>query len=333
MKKQKLSFKKVAFAAVILLLLIGAIYNVYDNNRFIVTEQDISLTNLPESFDGYRILQISDLHGKYFGEHQADLLAAINAMEYDCILFTGDMNKYEDSDSESSQAVLELLNGIENKESAFWIDGNTGPFAIETENGSCTGKLTDLGKTIEQAGVKVLLSPVEITKGDDSLWFVPELCQSDIQMNYLGVTEDMFETTEDYQNVISYGQSLQKWYDLLNENGQVKVRVNHYPIQADLTQDSWKTLGYLDYDLSIAGHYHGGQIRLPLIGALYIPSPTSGIKNGYFPEQNEVKGLNQIVDMQQYISAGLGASASISFLDFRLFNTPEINLITLRCDN
>lgn len=333
MNKKKLSVKKIVLVAVILLLLIGTIYNVYDNNRFIVAEQDISLTNLPKNFDGYRILQISDLHGKCFGEKQTELLDVINSIEYDCILFTGDMNKYEDSDSKYSQAILELLNGIENKETVFWIDGNTGPFAIETVNGSCTGELTDMGKIIEQAGAEVLLSPVEITKGDDSIWFVPELCQSDIQMNYLGVTEDMFETTEDYQNVVSYGQSLQEWYNLLNENGQVKIRVNHYPIQADLTQDSWKTLGYLDYELSIAGHYHGGQIRLPLIGALYIPSPTSGIKNGYFPKQNEVKGLNQIVDMQQYISAGLGASASISFLDFRLFNTPEINLITLRCES
>ena len=41
-------------------------------------------------------------------------------------------------------------------------------------------------------------------------------------------------------------------------------------------------------------------------------------------------GLNQIHNMQKYISAGLGSSASISFLDFRLFNTPEINVIILQ---
>ncbi|MDY3998762.1 MAG: hypothetical protein SOY73_06660 [Blautia sp.] len=89
-------------------------------------------------------------------------------------------------------------------------------------------------------------------------------------------------------------------------------------------------MGYIDYDLSIAGHYHGGQLRLPFIGTLYIPSPTSGIINGYFPTQKDVKGLNQIQNMQQYISAGLDSSASISFLDFRLFNTPEINVIILQ---
>ena len=172
---------------------------------------------------------------------------------------------------------------------------------------------------------------MDYTREGESIWLVPELNQTDIQMNYLEMTEDMFESTEDYQNVILYGQELQKWYEQLSDNGQVKIRVNHYPIQANMTQSDWDGLGYLDYDLSIAGHYHGGQLRLPFFGALYIPSPTSGIANGYFPKQNEVKGLNQIIDMQQYISAGLGSSASISFLDFRLFNTPEINLITLRC--
>lgn len=149
-------------------------------------------------------------------------------------------------------------------------------------------------------------------------------------MNYLCAAEDLFETAENYQDVTSYGQQLQRWYEALNQNGQVKIRVNHYPIQANMTQEDWSALGYIDYALSLAGHYHGGQLRLPFIGALYIPSPTSGIRNGYFPAQEEVKGLHQIQDMQQYISAGLGSSASIPFLDFRLFNTPEINVITLQ---
>ena len=104
-------------------------------------------------------MQISDLHGKYFGENQSDLISAINELDYDCIILTGDMNKVEESDLLSSQAVFDLLNGLENRDTVLWVDGNTGPFAIETVNGSCTGKLTITGNKLEEVGVTVLLVP------------------------------------------------------------------------------------------------------------------------------------------------------------------------------
>ena len=114
--------KKRYYVLITIFLLIAfcVVWNIYDNQRFVVTEQTVTLDDLPNSFDGYRILQISDLHGKYFGENQLDLLSAINQLDYDCILFTGDMNKYEESDLLSSQAIFDLINGIEKKEMAFW---------------------------------------------------------------------------------------------------------------------------------------------------------------------------------------------------------------------
>ena len=70
---------------IFLLIAFCVVWNIYDNQRFVVTEQTVTLDDLPNSFDGYRILQISDLHGKYFGENQLDLLSAINQLDYDCI--------------------------------------------------------------------------------------------------------------------------------------------------------------------------------------------------------------------------------------------------------
>ena len=86
--------KKRYYVLITIFLLIAfcVVWNIYDNQRFVVTEQTVTLDDLPNSFDGYRILQISDLHGKYFGENQLDLLSAINQLDYDCILFTGDMD-------------------------------------------------------------------------------------------------------------------------------------------------------------------------------------------------------------------------------------------------
>lgn len=319
----------VLFLIFVLLVAASIFYNIYDNGRFIIVEQGISISGLPKDFDGYRILQISDLHSRYFGKNQEKLISAINSLEYDCILFTGDMNTDIESSLPDSQAVIDLIEGIQNKDMMLWVDGNTGPFAIEAIGGSCTGEVTAIGEELEKRGVQILLSPVRIEKNGQNLWLVPELSKMDILMNYSSIPEDNFESPEQYKKVIAYGNSLQEWYEQLNNNGDVKIRVNHFPLQANLSKEQWDSTGYLDYALSISGHYHGGQIRLPFYGALYIPSPTSGIHNGYLPNQKEVKGLNQIADAQQYISAGLGASKSITFLAFRIFDTPEINLITL----
>jgi predicted MPP superfamily phosphohydrolase len=119
-------------------------------------------------------------------------------------------------------------------------------------------------------------------------------------------------------------------YEKINDNGEVKLVLNHYPFPTNLTDTQITAQQHLDYDLILAGHYHGGQIRLPIIGALYIPSYTTENNNGgLFPDQNDVKGMTYFGTTPQYISAGLGSSNVIPLLNFRLFNTPEINLITL----
>lgn len=321
--------KRIIVIVILVMVLFVGIYNVYDNNRFVIVKEDIVLDDLPAEFEGYSILQISDLHGKYFGEKQERLIQSVQSLDPDLILLTGDMNKYETSDTASTQACVEFVDGIGSDKKIIWVDGNTGPFLIESINGSCTGDVTDIGEQFEKMGVEILLQPIQLTEKGQSIWIVPELCQVEIQMLNLSVNKDDFSNLEEYEHVTNYGKLLEEWYERLNGNNEVKIRVNHFPLQANLSQEQWESQGYLDYDLSISGHYHGGQIRIPLIGALYIPCPTAGRFGGFFPSQNEVSGLNSFNDMQQYVSAGLGASASIPALDFRLFNSPEINLLTL----
>ena len=311
------------FVLMIILFLGGYIY--WDNNRVIIKKCDIAIKDLPDEFVGYKFLQISDLHGKLFGKNQTNILKKINSEEYDCILFTGDMNKFETSDDESSKSLFDLISGIKTEKPMFWVDGNTGPFACENYDGCYTGDLTEMGLELEKKGIKVLLYPEAVKKRDDIIWITPEICKSDIEIFYFGNDEI---NNDRYRKICSYGNKILKWYTLLNENQDVIIRVNHYPLQINMTQKERTDMGYLDYDLSIAGHYHGGQFRIPFFGALYIPSPTSG-RGGYFPKQSEVMGLIDIDGMQQYVSAGLGASSSVPFLAFRLFNTPEINLICL----
>jgi predicted MPP superfamily phosphohydrolase len=305
------------------------IYTIIDNRRFIVVEEAIPIQQLPVSFEGYKILQISDLHGAYFGDHQADLVEVINELDYDMIAFTGDMTngKSNINSEQNIRAILDLIDGIVKKDAIFWVDGNWGPFTMSTLCNTFSGTLTSFGRTIQEKGIVLLTQPVPITRGDDQIWITPVLSKSIFKCYQDKLKNKYMEknATEEEALILAIAA-----YEKIYGNGQVKIALNHYPFQTNLTDTQIEARQHLDYDLILAGHYHGGQIRLPLIGALYIPSHTfENNSRGIFPDQKNVKGLNYFGTIPQYISAGMGSSNVIPFLNFRLFNTPEINLITL----
>jgi hypothetical protein len=334
MKNRERKTRSIALFAVLLVFVGSTVYNIYDSQRFTVVQQEIAIDRLPKSFDGFKILQISDLHGKYFGENQANLINTINGLDYDMIAFTGDMNAStaKDDSPSNSQAILDLLDGVEKKEFMFWVDGNTGPYAMESYGGARTGKLTDIGKVLEDKGCKILVLPYAITRGNDRIWITPEISEIGLEESSQFPGEEAYGGAESYNRILSFSREAHASFREIKENHELKMLLIHTPKQINLTAEQLKQYGArLDYDLILAGHYHGGQWRLPLIGAVYIPSPTTGINNsGYFPSQNAVKGWSYYGNVPQYVSAGLGTSDHIRWASFRLFNTPEINLIILK---
>ena len=171
-----------------------------------------------------------------------------------------------------------------------------------------------------------------IQKNKSTIHFVD--FEMSIQNRFIYVEHVNGVYTQDYQRSKQLGGSGQQ---LLNElsvldklTRDVTVALVHNPVvdaRIDQIKDDPK-LVFRDYDLIIGGHYHGGQIRLPIVGALFVPE--SWYKwYGLFPPQNRVKGLWEYKHTKQYVSTGLGSSNAIPFLKFRLFNPPEINMLTL----
>lgn len=317
---KKVRKRKFILGLIALVVVNTIIYNVYDNNRMVVKEQDVIIERLPDEFDGFKILQITDLHGKSFGKDQSKLISLINSLDYDMIAITGDMNNTRSTDSKE---FLKLLDGIEDKEFVFYVNGNIGPFAYD----EFTGEITDEGKILEEKGCILLTKPYEIQRGNDTLLVSNFLSEFNLGQEY---PEEFFDSKEDYILSKEYKSQLKEIFYQVNNTNSVKILLNHYPKpKRQFSQENIDEWGDLKYDLVIAGHYHGGQFRLPFIGALYIPDATSQ-KKGLFPEQQHVMGLTKYYDTQQYVSAGLGASNSIKLLGFRLFNTPEVNVITLK---
>ena len=77
-----------------------------------VNEVDIPLTNLPEAFNGYKIVQISDIHIASFG-HDTNFIAQVvdevNALKPDLIVFTGDIVTRKTSELQPFVSTLARL--------------------------------------------------------------------------------------------------------------------------------------------------------------------------------------------------------------------------------
>ena len=77
--------------AVLLLSLAGALFLYDQQNRIQPETVEACSPRLPAAFDGFRVVQISDLHGKMFGADNERLLNAVAGLEPDLIAITGDL--------------------------------------------------------------------------------------------------------------------------------------------------------------------------------------------------------------------------------------------------
>ncbi|MGN7941334.1 metallophosphoesterase [Virgibacillus sp. 6R] len=298
------------------LFLIG--YTIWDNNRIIVTEEEVLIKDLPQELEGFTILQISDLHEKEFGKNQKKLIELVNSLQYDSLVITGDL--LADQNSLNYDPIYMLFEGIRNKEHALFVPGNTDPVKSFNVRKNRSEK-HEFIQGLESRGIKLLDSNYSITKGGSKVYFVDfkKSLQAENNKSEIGGIEALQLARNDMSILNNLTEQ------------DVLIGLTHYPI-VDIQIDQIKAnpnMKFHNFDLIMAGHYHGGQIRLPFLGALFVPEPYYK-HGGLFPPSDRVKGLWEYRQTKQYVSAGLGSSKAISFLGFRLFNTPEINLISFK---
>ena len=145
----------------------------WGRNQYVVNEQTIYFKNLPEAFDGYRLLHFSDLHLGTFGDgHQSDVSTIVNLLnkqKCDAILFTGDIVNYESLELEGYKEVLSRLKA---KDGVFSVMGNHDyniylPYATKEEKDADTERIKAAERTY---GWKLLLNENSIIRrGNDSI--------------------------------------------------------------------------------------------------------------------------------------------------------------------
>ncbi len=290
MKKQSNKKVLVHISFIIIFTLLGI--RIYiDNETIGITKSEVYSDEIPDAFNNYKILQLSDLHSKEFGENNANLILKINEADPDIIVMTGDMVNAKDTDY---TIFYNLVESISQSYKMFFITGNH-------EQDIPNEKRKELFDYLEKHDVIVLNNEmVQLTKGNDiinlyGLWYNSKYYFSD------GTNESILK-----EEIISklIGEADKSEYNIL---------LTHNPKHFE-EYSKWGA------DLVFSGHVHGGMVRLPVVGALFSPERT------FFPEYSE--GIYEYENAKMVVSRGAG----IGTKGFRLFNKPEINLITLVAD-
>ncbi|QKG55485.1 metallophosphoesterase [Hymenobacter sp. BRD128] len=251
--------------------------------------------NLPASFEGFKILQISDLHTGSFNGNQEPMRRAvriINAQNADLIVMTGDLVNDRATEVEPH---IEALAGIRSDLPIFSILGNHdyGDYVQWESPEAKRANLQRLARNHAKIGWRLLLDECHtIRRGADEL-------------AVLGV-----QNWSAHPNFPKHGNLAQAHAG----SGQApfKLLLSHDPSHWEA-----QVLGYKDIDLTLSGHTHGMQFGVNLPGFKWSPVQYS------YPQW---AGIYEQGAQKLYVNVGLG------YLGFpgRMGFLPEITLLELR---
>ncbi len=167
----------------------------FQNNAIVTTEYSISSDTLPQSFNDYKIVQLSDLHSKSFGNDQSDLVNRVKKVSPNLIVCTGDLVDADRYDEEPSFLLMDKLVQIA---PVYYVTGNHEWWSGEFN--SLEDKLNDIGVHVMRNTAKI------ITNGTDNIHLVgiddpAEVVNSDGERTILKENiEDAIEEVEKGNN-------------------------------------------------------------------------------------------------------------------------------------
>ena len=281
MKKKIIIICSIAFALLIMFLL----YCRYVGTKGLSVKEYLVINNkLPNSFYGTKIIHISDIHyGRITSKKELESISKkVNSIKPDIVVITGDiLDKDVAYNEQDIINITTILNSIDAKYGKYIISGNH-----------------DL---VKQKDYNKILENLNYTYLDDSYQILYNETTEAIMISGLSTIDNKKKITE----------------KLLESQNQIKSDTSKikYNILLIHEPDYLTKFDYKDYDLILAGHSHGGQVILPIIGSLNYPKGAKKYHNEYYKLKNS----------DLYISSGVGTSR----INFRLNNKPSINLYRL----
>lgn len=262
----------------------------FERNWYQVKEAAIESPSLPESFDGFSIAQVSDIHLRSFARRPESLrnaVAKINSLNPDIVCFTGDLVSMDVSEMEGFE---DILKGI--KVPVYSVLGNHDYHIYagkkgEVDDSIIDAKVEELKKRERSLGWNLLLNRNEIiSRGSDSLAVI-------------GV-----ENTSASDHFPSHGDLKAA---MKGTEGCFRILLSHDPTHWDMEVKG------KDIPIMLSGHTHA--IQFSMLGWC----PCRYLFKQY-------RGLYSEGGQSLYVNIGLGET----IFPARIGARPEITLITLK---
>lgn len=280
---------KIIIGIILLIIIVCVVSWIIDINRFVIRNYEFSSPKIKKAF---RIVLLSDLHNKDYGNNNESLIKAIDECAPDAIIIAGDL--CNGLKGHSFDTPLSLLSALTKKYPLYYGMGNHEyrlsiyPKEYGTMWEDYTQKLAELGvhvmnnerSTIDEVGLDI--ASVTIDKFFYKRFVRTKLSENDMK-GYLGSA-----SVDNYQLLIAHNP---EYFEAYSDWGA---------------------------DLTVSGHVHGGIMRLPLVGGIISPRLVC------FPKYSD--GEYELEDKHMVVSCGLGTHT----IHVRVFNPGELSVIDLK---
>ncbi|MGI5936845.1 MAG: metallophosphoesterase [Oscillospiraceae bacterium] len=239
--------------------------------RLVTTEYELYSRDLPAAFDGYRVVQLSDLHGAVFGEKNSRLLKKVEKARPDIIALTGDFI----SKAEDIEPLRPFLKELVKLAPVYFVSGN---------HDWASGSIDKLAALLAELGIVYLRNEhVALSRGGESIILA-------------GVEDpngwaDMPRPDQVVDNIRA--EHPESYVLLLAHR-------NYWP----------ERYPNLDVDLILCGHGHGGVVRLPFLGGLIgtnfnlLPKYDAGLFGAAHYEMLVSRGLGNSILIPRFLNNG-----------------------------
>ncbi|HIY62232.1 MAG TPA: metallophosphoesterase [Candidatus Mediterraneibacter stercoripullorum] len=286
----------IILAAVAVILIMAAVIEIYrELHYFVVTHYEIHPEKLSGTGSSVRIVFLSDLHNKVYGEKNDVLYRAVKREKPDMILIGGDM--LVGKEDVSYRPALEFVRKLPDICPVFYANGNHEQrMKEEPEQYKYSYKkykeslkrygvrfLENESASVRMKGINFVVSGLELPLDSYRKFSKSSVTSTDLTRQ-LG-----FEPSASKQSIYS------SYHILLAHNPSY--------------MKAYKEWGA---DLILSGHLHGGMVRLPGIGGVI--TPQAFLFPRYSGEMRE-EGQQTVI-----VSRGLGTHT----INLRLFNSAEV---------